>query len=291
MISAIIPACNEYPQVLFTVQSVLEAGADEVIVISNKSTDKTNDYFSKLRNPKVKFFIKDDNLSHWQAKNLGIRESTGDLLFFVDAHCIIGKNALDHLALFLGSGHDVAHCVIHYMLDNRPLIYAPRFDIFNYRFTGIGTANPATVPFKVPVMSTCGMMCPRSVLDEAGRWNTELGIYGGGEAYIIFKQGTCGYDHYVHPLARCWHYAEKRGYSWNYDDFMRNEFIAAYCVGGEAWLATMVENRKKKPRARTEVVDAVALDVRIKCADDRRFIERRQICSFDELVDYWEKEK
>jgi len=284
MISAIIPCCNEYPQVLFTVQSVLEGGADEVVVVSNKSTDKTNEYFGNLRNPKVKFFIKDDILSHWQAKNLGIQESVGDLLFFVDAHCIISKDALDDLSLFIGSGHDIAHCVIHYMLDNKPLIYTPRFEIFNYRFTGF---PPSTVPFKVPVMSTCGMMCSRSVIDEVGGWNTELGIYGGGEAYINWKHGTCGYNHYVHPMALCWHYAEKRGYSWNYDDYMRNEFIAAYCVGGEEWLGKMVENRKKKSRA--EVVDAVALDVMTKCKSDRDFIASKQIMTYDEFCNKGER--
>jgi len=283
MISAIIPCCNEYPQVLFTVQSVLEGGADEVVVISNKSTDKTNAYFGNLRNPKVKFFIKDDILSHWQAKNLGIEKSTGDLLFFVDAHCIIGKDALQNLAAFIKDGKDVAHCVIHYMLDNRPLIYTPRFEIFNYRFTG----TDQTVPFKVPVMSTCGMMCSRSVIDEVGGWNTELGIYGGGEAYINWKHGTCGYNHYVHPMALCWHYAEKRGYSWNYDDYMRNEFIAAYCVGGEEWLGKMVENRKKKSRA--EVVDAVALDVMTKCKSDRDFIASKQIMTYDEFCNKGER--
>ena len=284
MISAIIPCCNEYPQVLFTVQSVLEGGADEVVVVSNKSTDKTNEYFGNLRNPKVKFFIKDDILSHWQAKNLGIQESVGDLLFFVDAHCIISKDALDDLSLFIGSGHDIAHCVIHYMLDNKSLIYTPRFEIFNYRFTGF---PPSTVPFKVPVMSTCGMMCSRSVIDEVGGWNTELGIYGGGEAYINWKHGTCGYNHYVHPMALCWHYAEKRGYSWNYDDYMRNEFIAAYCVGGEEWLGKMVENRKKKSRA--EVVDAVALDVMTKCKSDRDFIASKQIMTYDEFCNKGER--
>ena len=97
MISAIIPCCNEYPQVLFTVQSVLEDGADEAIVISNKSTDKTNEYFTALQNPRVKFFVKDDKLSHWQAKNLGIEKAEGDMLFFIDAHCIISPGTLGHL--------------------------------------------------------------------------------------------------------------------------------------------------------------------------------------------------
>ena len=140
----------------------------------------------------------------------------------------------------------------------------------------------------VPVMSTCGMMCPRSVIEEIGGWNTELGIYGGGEAYINWKHGTCGYNHYVHPRTRCWHYAEKRGYSWNYDDFMRNEFIAAYCVGGEEWLGKLVDQRKEKPQARVEVIDAIALDIMTKCKSDRDFILSKQVMTYDEFVERWQ---
>jgi len=282
MISAIIPCCNEYPQVLFTVQSILEAGADEVIVVSNMSTDKTNSYFNTLRNPRVKFFIKDDQLSHWQAKNLGIEKAKGDYLFFVDAHCIINNEALSSL-IEVCNETAIAHCVLHYMLDGRKLIYKPRFEQFNYRFCNEPNKSE---PYKVPVMSTCGMMCSRSVIDKYGGWNKELGIYGGGEAYINWKLSVCGVDHIIQPKARCWHYAEKRGYSWNYLDYMRNEFIAAYCVGGEKWLGKLIEQRKQKG---SDPIDETAMDVIAKCKDDREFIEKNQVMTFDEYVDNWEK--
>lgn len=279
MISVIIPSCNEYPQILFTVQSMLEDGADEVIVISNKSTDKTNAYFSNLRNKKVKFFIKDDVLSHWQAKNLGIEKSSGDLLFFVDAHCIIGKDSFKHLSEFITNQIGGVHCIIHYILDDRRLTYEFRPEVLNYRFC---TAPKDTKPFILPVMSTCGMMCTRKVIEKLGGWNNELGIYGGGESYFNLKHATCGYPHYVHPSANCWHYAEKRGYSWNYTNFVRNEFIMAYCVGGKEWLNKMVNNRKKKDDH--NAIDVIAADVLKKCLNDREFIKKNQVITLNDYI-------
>ena len=278
MISAIIPCCNEYPQVLFTVQSVLEGGADEVIVISNKSTDKTNAYFGNLRNPKVKFFIKDDILSHWQAKNLGIEKSTGDLLFFVDAHCIMGGGSLKKLANFITDDMGGVHCILHYMLDNTRLIYHFKPENMSYRFC---TAPSRPKPFVIPMMSTCAMMCTRKVINELGGWNDLFGIYGGGEAYFNLKHGTCGYPHYIHPEAYCWHYAEKRGYSWNYNDYVRNEFNAAYCVGGKEWLNLKADERKKKDNP--AVIDGIITEVVDKCESDRKNIEEHQIMSLNEF--------
>ena len=291
MISAIVPVCNEYPQILFTVQSLLEEGADEVIVIGNKCTDKTNKYFSALKNPKVRYFVKDDRLSHWQAKNLGIEKSKGDLLFFCDGHCIVGRDTLKYLSGFITDKTCPAakrigglHCVVHYILDSRGLEYEFRPEEFYYRFC---TARQAQEPYEVPVMSTCGMMCTKSVIEKLGGWNKELGIYSGGEQYFNFKQATCGYPQYIHPKARIWHYAEKRGYCWNYDDFVRNTFIAAYCIGGEELLEKQVALRKVKDRP--DVIDALADDVRIKCETDRNFIKDNQVMTYDKYVDYWQR--
>jgi hypothetical protein len=131
------------------------------------------------------------------------------------------------------------------------------------------------------------MLSPRSVIDKLGAWNPEFGIYGGGESYINWKQSTCGYDHYIHPEAVCWHYAEKRGYAWNHTDFVRNSFIAAYCVGGYDFLNQQVELRKKKDRH--EVIDGLAKDVIEKCKEDMEFIKKNQVISFEDYITYWEK--
>jgi len=55
-------------------------------------------------------------------------------------------------------------------------------------------------------------------------------------------------------------------------------------VGGEEWLNRMVDSRKKKPSARIEAVDAVALDVVTQCKADREFIKSKQIMTYDEFI-------
>ena len=142
-------------------------------------------------------------------------------------------------------------------------------------------------PYEVPVMSTCAMMCPRSLIDDLGAWHPEFGIYCGGESYINWKQTTCGYSHWIHPAAQCWHHADHRGYSYNHSDFVRNSFIAAYVVGGEKFLQEQVDLRKAKERH--AVIDALAEDVRNKCKVERDFIASRQIVDLDSYLDWWRK--
>lgn len=299
-VSVIIPCCNEYPQVLFTVQSVVEelehTGYEyEILVVSNRSTDKTNEYFTGLkssltRNGRLRFFAYEDRLSHWQAKNLGVSEASGRHLFFLDAHCILGRDTMKHLIEFadgfegrLGG----VHCLIRYMLDPHLLEYAVK-DRLQYRFC---SANGHTEPYEVPVMSTCGMLVPRSTFDEVGAWSPELGIYGGGEAYINWKMTTCGYEQWNHPQAICWHYADKRGYSWNYNDFVRNSFIAAYVVAGEDELEQEARNRLDYKKDRPEVILPMRDDVMEKCKSDRDFVASRQVTTLDAVLKQWESRK
>lgn len=315
--SVIIPFCNEYPQILFTIQSVIEELTGfckfEVIVIDNTSDDKsrwcflddrqeTMDALKKkgkkgprrlntwfVRKGVLKYIRYDDKLSHWNAKNAGVEASSGKYLFFLDAHCIMKRDSLKKMIEWMRQNKELIgglHAYICYILDSHRLEYKPQKKTFGYQFC---SAQPNKAePYKVCVMSTCGMMCPRTVIDELGAWHSELGIYGGGESYINWKQSTCGYPHLIHPEAVCWHYADKRGYSWNYTDYMRNSFIAAYCVGGDKFLGEQVALRKAKKGARKKVIDEVAIDVKAKCREDREFIAKRQTVTFDEYIAWWE---
>lgn len=263
-----------------------------------------------FRAGKLRYEQYDDKLGHWNAKNHGIKVSTGKYLFFLDAHCIMKRDSVRKMLEFLRSmdGQKVGgvHAYINYMLDSNSLEYTlgrmnpetgkidPKF--FGYQFCSCqkdieivkGRRKPhrKKVPYKVGVMSTCGMMCPRTVIDELGGWNPEFGIYGGGESYMNWKQSTCGYPHWIHPEAWCWHYADKRGYSWNYTDKMRNGMIAAYCVGGDKWLDDQIEKFSKK--GNRSIVEQVGENVRTTCKADRDFIASKQEMTFDEYIEYWE---
>jgi glycosyltransferase involved in cell wall biosynthesis len=265
------------------------------------------------RKGKIKYFQYDEKQGHWNAKNFGISKSKGKYLFFLDAHCIMKRDSVRKMLEFSRyyeganmvspcypnsqGGFGAVHAYINYMLDSRSLEYKVQRKTFGYQFCthqmvpyqddkGIRRLKFPDQPYQVCVMSTCGMMCPRSVIDELGAWNPEFGIYGGGESYINWKQSTCGYGHWIHPEAWCWHFADKRGYQWNHDDYVRNSFIAAYVVGGEDYLEEQVAERSKKGRPETSRM--LADDVMTKCKADREFVKARQVVTFDEYINWWE---
>lgn len=326
-VSAIIPFINETPQIVFTIQSLIEELTGfcefEIIAVDNMSHDsfmceagrmedkkfipapdgrkwpvRSRRYFHGpkgqirtwfFRKGIIKYIQYDDSLGHWQAKNKGIEVSTGKYLFFLDAHCIMKRDSVRKMIQFLRDRPDEKiggiHAYICYMLDSHPLEYEVKAKFFGYRFC---SAQKRTEPYKVCVMSTCGMISPRSVIEELGGWSKELGIYGGGESYINWTQSTCGYPHWIHPEATCWHWADKRGYSWNHTDYMRNGMIAAYVVGDDKWLEQQIEAYQKK--GNRDHVRNVGEDVRIKCAEDRVLIKSKQTETFDEFIERWQKD-
>lgn len=358
-LSVVIPFCNEGPNVVFTVQSVIEELDGfckyEVILIDNMSdwvidcsvknehmdapedrpyTIRSRAYFQGQPGTKregstintwffrkgiVKYFQYDDKQGHWNAKNKGIEESSGKFLFFLDAHCIMKRDSLRHMVEFLRDPPEEkiggVHAYINYMLDSRSLEYRPQKNKFyGYQFCthqseeyfvkdwdGIPTEvnivpgadwkdDPAiqrklrfpTKPYKVCVMSTCGMMSPRSVIEDLGGWHKEFGIYCGGEGYMNFKQSTCGFHHWILPQAWCWHWAEHRGYIWNHRDYRRNEFIAAYVCGGQEALDFCVQGR-----GASEGLKELANEVMADCHEERAFIKSRQIETLEEYFERW----
>ncbi len=97
-VSAIVPACNEGPRIECVLSALSDSErTDEIIVVDDGSTDNTSDIARSF--PKVKVIRNETNLGKHQSLLRGIRESTGDVLLFMDAD-IAGLTAegVDHLA-------------------------------------------------------------------------------------------------------------------------------------------------------------------------------------------------
>ena len=247
----------------------------------------------------VKYLQYDIKQGHWNAKNWGVVNSKGKYLFFLDAHCIMNRDGLRDLVRFareLDAKQEKwggLHAYINYMLDSRSLEYRPQKDKFfgycfcthqqeEYYVNGVRQLRFPTQPYKVCIMSTCAMMSPRSVMQTLGPWNPEYGIYCGGEGGMVLKQATCGYDHWIVPSSKCWHWAEKRGYQYWHGDFVRNEQIAAYTCGGERALEFCIAGRKGTPAVRD-----LADDVRAKCAGEMEYIKSLQVEDLESYFDRW----
>lgn len=307
-LSIIIPGVNEFPQNLFTVNNLwceLRDRADfEVIYVDNfcrvvqdqgRPEDKG---FSKMKelsklHPWLKVFRYDKKLSHWQAKNFGIEQSSGHFLFFMDAHCILSRNSLFDMYSYYRDHWEQIHGSLHlplsYMLDapGRELIYKLKFDYqageVHYSFTRY--PRPGNV-LPVPCMSTCGMMICRNILvDKMGGWPSELGIYGGGENFINFVLAILGYTVNVFPSGPLYHYADSRGYSWNHDDWVRNRIIASYMIDGNELPKNFVKYRKGNQQVLHKLLHTV-IDNKA-CNDHRNLVKKSQAISIGE----WHRQK
>lgn len=238
----------------------------------------------------LKYVEYKDKLSHWNAKNAGIANSDGDILFFMDAHCSLIPNTLtamyDYFVKNKYKLNGTLHMPLAYFLERtgKALVYKLDVDpdkcYYHYKFTRYG--HPGEV-IKVPCMSTCGMMMTRELYNQLGGWPKELGIYGGGENFINFTLAVQGRDVNIYPVSPLHHYAEKRGYNWEYVDHKRNQIIATYMFGGAERARKFSKHCKLDPKTAEKTVE----DVIEKCADHRAFIEKSQVMTIEDWYEKW----
>jgi len=297
-LSIIIPFVNEYPQVIFTIRSIAEellGRVDfEIIAVDNyadgyvdRSEDKSGEAVragagvcSWLRYVEYK-----TKLSHWNAKRMGISKSSGKFLLFCDSHVVPTRDSIYSMFKYYKENWEeldgTIHLPINYkVLEPHKLIYKFLLDkgaFFDYRFTGYRESD---TPYEVPCMSTCGMMIHKSIYDLTGGWNPEFGIYSGGEHFMNYTLAVLGKKKWIWNKGSLAHHGEKRGYSSNYDDSLRNRFLAHYLFGGVEVLKSFRNIAKGRPN----VLDDIMNDVLKKGWKQRQLIESRQVMTINEWM-------
>lgn len=300
-LSVIVPFCNEHPQVLFTIQNIAQELRDradfEIIAVNNycdevskqnRIEDDAGDAIksSVPGNKWLKYLTYTDKLSHWQSKNLAVKNSTGDILVFIDAHCIVARDALFKMFDYYSQHHEELNGTIHLpltykILESRKLIYKLQTDIdkgiVHYSFTGYRDSD---VPYEVPCMSSCGSMMTRKIYDQINGWPTELGIYGGGENYLNFVLAILGKKKWIMPGGALHHHGDKRGYNWNATDFIRNRTIASYMYGGHELARKYIDNSKGDK----QILDNIYNEVITKCQSHRNIIKAQQVINIEDWL-------
>ncbi len=291
-LSIIMPYVNEYPQVVFTIAALLEElrgqSIDfEILAVDNASTDKGGAYLASMaaHNPEIRALAYTEKLSHWQAKNHAIKCARFDTLLFMDAHCVVGRGSLAGMLDAFADAPGTLHLPLTYhILEKRKLIYALRADLaraeVHYSF---GSLRQDDGILTVPCMSTCGMMIRKGLLEKIGLWPSELGIYGGGENFLNFTLATLNVPIQIYCKGVLHHHGERRGYSWNHSDYLRNRAIAAYCYGGKDFARKFLFSRNDPADGLNKIYD----DIIDKCSIHRNLIKPQQIISIGDWVSNW----
>lgn len=94
-ISVIIPSYNRADLICYSLDSLVEgsSGELEIIVVDDGSTDNTEEIV-KLNYPIVRY-LKQENSGAPTARNLGLKESNGDFVLFLDSDDFLEKNFFD----------------------------------------------------------------------------------------------------------------------------------------------------------------------------------------------------
>lgn len=298
-LSIIIPFVNEYPQIVFTIKAIAEELIDrvdfEILAVDNyamgyvdRPEDKSGEVVETAadHNPWLRYIECKHKLSHWNAKRIGVSKSTGNILLFCDSHVIPSRDSIFEMFNHYWNNWEELDGSLHLpvtykILEPHKSIYKFLLDkgaFYDYRFTGFRESDK---PYEVPCMSTCGMMIHKEFYNLTGGWHPEFGIYSGGEHFMNYTLAVLGKKKWIWPHGHLAHHGEKRGYSQNYDDTLRNRMLAHYLFGGTEVLNAFRNVAKGKPQVLNELASNV-LKVGWK---QRQFIETNQKMTIQEWVE------
>lgn len=300
--SVIISARNEYPQICFTVHSILESlgkflpvGSYEVIIVNNNSNDSkperraqggTSDFLSTrgmyhngiLR---VAYYPVASNVG---ARNYGAKMAKGEFLFFSDAHMVYGEDTFERWIQTIKETKGLVHPAVAWIGSYPPQKGYGYSWKLGEEFKG--TWNNYLVGdgkdwFYVPGMGHCSIGMYRRQFLEYGGY-IENRCYGGGEMYLdslFWMMGSCAI---TEPRINAYHLSSERGYSYDHDDYIHNVFTCALALGADWWAERTFINYLRK--GRREVLDSL-WQAAIRSAESRRALvrEKRKI-TFDELI-------
>jgi len=114
-ISVIIPTYNRKDYLENTINSVLNQswkdGEIELVIVDDCSSDGTEEYIKSLEDKRIKYFKNKINKGAAKSRNIGVQNSTGEYIAFIDSDTIWYKDKLlKQIPLLLENPNKVIYC-------------------------------------------------------------------------------------------------------------------------------------------------------------------------------------
>ena len=306
LISVVIPSRNEFPQIVFTVHSIisdletfLTPAEFEIIIVANCCNDWYNvekdkraikgtvDYLATMGiyANKVLRVIYDPIAGNHSTRNKGALLARGKYVFFSDAHMSYKIGSFKKMIEAIDKTGGIVHAAIGWLGA-----YPPSSST-GYQYTIKlgdeirGTWNNyqlAQEYFYIPLQGHCCLGVNRKQFLEFGGYPEYHRCYGGGEFYLDMKWWMFGSTVCVEPNAIGYHLRSSRGYSYHYEDLMHNIFLIGHALGIEDWAERSYFNWLRNHSK--ETLDKLWSEAEKEAKEDKEFILQKRVKSFNELL-------
>ena len=308
-VSVIISARNEFPQIVFTIQSIindletfLSPKDFEIILVDNGSTDNTQDPnikgtsdFLRCRgmfNDRVLRILFDPVAGNVSARNKGVEIAQGEYIFFSDAHMSYKFGSFKAMIKAIDESGGIVHPAIDW-LGAYPSEPGYQYTMkLGEKIWGTWTKyKVADTWFAIPMCGHCCLGMKREQFEKFRGYNPYFRCYGGGEMYLDLKWWLMGGKSVCEPSAVGYHLSAGRGYSYHNDDLMHNMMLCAYTLGGLEWAERTFITYLNKPGVRKEKVKELYRQALEEGKEDYEWIRQNAIMSLDDILDNpcWDK--
>jgi glycosyltransferase involved in cell wall biosynthesis len=94
LVSVVMCIRNVETSINACIKSILQQTFEdfEIVIVDDLSTDSTKKIIEELNNRRIKYFRNQKWLGISKSRNFGVRQATGDYIFFTDGDCIVSRN-------------------------------------------------------------------------------------------------------------------------------------------------------------------------------------------------------
>jgi len=205
LVSIIIPVFNSEEYLAETIASALAQtwANKEIIIVDDGSKDNSLTVARSFGNSSIKIF-EQENKGASAARNKGLLEARGEYIQFLDADDLLSPDKIElQVGLLQKKKSAIANCAAVYFFDgDDPYSIRPDREWYSEgstdsvqfltRLYGGGLIGPAYGG----MITVHSWLCPKTVIDNAGKWNEELTTDDDGEFFcrVILAAGEILYS-------------------------------------------------------------------------------------------------
>jgi GT2 family glycosyltransferase len=270
-LSVVVVARNEVAHLRRTLECLIKGapGDTEFIVVDDGSEDGTADSISDLKNIRL---IRSSGLGVARARNLGWRESKGEIIVISDAHMEAPENWWEPLAAALQNSSVGMVAPAIYAIGRRDCLgYGLHIEDYSLRLRWLSKRH--AIPYSVPVVSTCFVAFRREVLEKISGFDEGLDTWGHTDLETSLRIWLFGWKVGVVPELKIGHlFRPKHPYPVQWRSVLYNALRVAFVHFSPERLERVVEVASTHPCFPPELAKVVARD----CALRRDDLARRR---------------